>query len=409
MGTKTGNQLWRLRLTRWQQRADSWRGWFPLGLAACAQALFPGRANAENHVDYRYEFYGEENDRIQIQTHSLLFEQRVTDSLTAKGELVYDGISGATPNGTPASTNSTQVPVTQLEDTRYAGSLAFDYRWHRQTLSPQLAYSEESDYKSVGISLNDAIDFNDKNTTLRFGVAHNFDRVLDLPQDPRTPRAWHDKNNTMGMVGISQLLGPKTVLTADFTYGSERGYLNDPYRRVLFQGWLTAIPGFPLYITYPEIRPAERRKEVFQTTLTHYFDRLKGSGEIAYRFHHDSYDIFSHTVTATWRQRLGRHVILEPMFRFYEQSAAYFYFPEGVPGLSPIDGDPTRSQFYSADYRLSHMMTFTYGLQASFIVKGWLQIDVGYHRYEMYGRDDVTSASAFPKANIVTAGFRLWF
>ena len=55
------------------------------------------------------------------------------------------------------------------------------------------------------------------------------------------------------------------------------------------------------------------------------------------------------------------------------------------------------------------MFTLTYGVQASVIIKRWLQFDVGYHRYEMYGRDHVTSASAYPKANVVTAGLRVWF
>jgi len=378
-------------------------------IAAGVQWLGLGNGQAADHVDYRYEFYGEENGRIQVDTHSVYFEKKLTDAIAAKGELIYDGISGATPNGSPPHGTSTQVPLTTMHEIRRAGDLEMDLRWGRQTLSPRFAYSTESDYESYGVSLSDAIDFNEKNTTLRLGVSHNLDRVLDLPEDSRTPRAWHDKDSTEGLIGLSQLLDPKTVLTADFTYGSESGFLNDPYRRVLFRDWLTLIPGTPLYITHLEVRPNERTKQVVQTTLTHFFERMNGSGEISYRFHHDSFDVFSHTATLTWHQKLGAHLILEPTFRFYEQSAAYFYFPEGVPGLSPIDGNPDRPAFYSADYRLSHMITLTYGIKASIIVTDWLQLDAGYHRYEMYGRDSVTSESAYPMANIVTAGLRLWF
>ncbi|MEY4917606.1 MAG: hypothetical protein RL616_1519, partial [Verrucomicrobiota bacterium] len=50
--------------------------------------------------------------------------------------------------------------------------------------------------------------------------------------------------------------------------------------------------------------------------------------------------LHSHTAALTWHQKLGAHFILEPTFRFYEQSAAYFYFPQGVAGFSPIDGNP---------------------------------------------------------------------
>ena len=176
------------------------RGWLPLGLVALGQTLFSGRANAENHIDYRYEYYGEENGRIAINTHSFLFEQRLTDSVAAKGELVYDGISGATPTGAPPPPGSTQVLLSHLTEIRRAGNLAFDWKTGRQTLTPQVAYSDESDYTSLGLSLNDAIEFNQKNTTLRLGVAHSFDEVLDVSRRKR------GKDSTDGLIGISQLL-----------------------------------------------------------------------------------------------------------------------------------------------------------------------------------------------------------
>lgn len=381
---------------------------FRLFAALGAYALQSQWGHAGDHVDYGFEFYKEEDGRIQVETHTLYFEKKITEAVDAKGEFVYDGISGATPTGLPPKPGSQEVPLAPMHETRYAGNLAFDCRWGRHLLSPQIAYSTESDYQSIGISLNDAIDFNSKNTTLRLGVAHNFDQVLDFfHADPNIPRTWQDKDSTEGIVGISQLLDPKTVLTADFTYGRESGYLNDPYRQVLFRGWLAFGPNF--YIGGPEARPTERTKEVFQTTLTHFFDRVNGSVELTYRFYHDSYDIFAQTAGLTWYQKLGDHFILEPAFRFYEQSAAYFYFPEGVAGFSALTPDPARPTYYSADYRLSHMITSTYGLQAVVIIKDWLHLNVGYSRYAMYGRDDITSASAYPKANIGTVGFQIWF
>ena len=364
------------------------------------------KSRAGDHVDYRFENYKEENGRMEVNTHTLLFEADLMKAVGAKGEMVYDGISGATPNGLPPLPGATQVATAAVHDIRRAGNLELDFHIGRQTISPQVAYSRESDYESQSLSLNDAIDFNEKNTTLRLGASHNFDSVLDFPEG-NAARAWHNKNSTEGLLGISQLLDPNTIFTADVTYGQESGYLNDPYRNVLFRGWLAFGPNF--YIPHREVRPTERTKQVFQTTLTHFFEPVNGSAEISYRFHHDSYGVFSHTVAITWHQRFGEYVILEPLFRYYEQTAADFYAPNGVPGLSPIDGDPTRPADYSADYRLSHFISLTYGVQASVVIKDHLYLDVGYHRYEMYGRDSFTAASAYPKANIFTVGFRLWF
>lgn len=55
------------------------------------------------------------------------------------------------------------------------------------------------------------------------------------------------------------------------------------------------------------------------------------------------------------------------------------------------------------------METFTFGVETSARVTNWLTIDLAYKRYDMRGLDGVTSQSAYPKANIVTVGARLWF
>src|SRR4051794_3381409 len=70
-------------------------------LAVSLYCLRLQRATAETgHADYRYESYNEENDRIAVETHSALFEVTIKPRLLAiKGEVVYDAISGATPNG----------------------------------------------------------------------------------------------------------------------------------------------------------------------------------------------------------------------------------------------------------------------------------------------------------------------
>jgi hypothetical protein len=125
----------------------------------------------------------------------------------------------------------------------------------------------------------------------------------------------------------------------------------------------------------------------------------------------------AHTVTASWHQKIGRHIVLTPSFRFYEQSAARFYaasFP-GDPSLNVgdllPDGslNPAPPEFYSADYRLSRMQTFTYGIKAMIKIHKNFTIDAGYQRYLMEGLDGITSPSAYPKAHIFTLGARIWF
>ncbi len=97
-----------------------------------------------------------------------------------------------------------------------------------------------------------------------------------------------------------------------------------------------------------------------------------------------------------------------------DQTAADFYAVQlpGDPTVSPDDPFSPHipiPKYYSADYRLSALQTFTYGINLSVTLKEHLTFDLGYKRYEMYGKDEQTSPSAYPRANILSAGLRWWF
>jgi len=103
-----------------------------------------------------------------------------------------------------------------------------------------------------------------------------------------------------------------------------------------------------------------------------------------------------------WYQKLGRHIVFSPMFRYYRQSAASFYgtrFPD-------FNTPPT---YYSADYRLSELESYAVGVSLNWKVRDWLSIDATYKRYVMRGLDSVTSPTAYPSANVLTVGARVWF
>ena len=308
--------------------------------------------------------------------------------------------------------NAGQPQYPPLQDNRRSVSLGLDCKLGSNTLTPGFAYSKESDYQSYGVSLNDAVEFNEKNTTLQYGVSHNFDSVRVEQPDSylgKTLTLWNDKNSTEVFIGLSQLLSPKTILTANFTYGNDSGFLSDPYRLVgivpLNQGPINFLQG------YPEKRPSHRNKEVIYTSLTHHFDAANASLEGYYRFYHDSYGVVANTVGLTWHQWVGQHLVIGPFFRFYEQSAANFY-AYGAPGnvYQTQYGPYAPSDYASSDYRLSQLYTTDGGLEALVVVNDHVHLVAGYHRYEMHGLDNGATPSAmYPKANVFTAGISiLW-
>ena len=114
----------------------------------------------------------------------------------------------------------------------------------------------------------------------------------------------------------------------------------------------------------------------------------------------------------TWYQIVGRHLSIEPSLRFHDQSEAYVYYPR-VPaerGLPvPVLSNEQTPKVYSADYRLSALSSWTYGVKATYRFGDHFSADVAYKRYVMEGNDGETASSAYPKANIYTAGVTIWF
>lgn len=386
---------------RWAGRLAAW-------LSAGALAL---RLRGEDRVDYRYEDYAEMGDRIHVQTHGLFFEKELKPWLAVKGNLIYDGISGATPNGAPPLPGETEVAKANIEDTRRAGFIEPSFRLENHTLSPQFAYSRESDYESTGIALSHAVALNEKNTTLSWGVSHAFDRVL--PNPGASVAVPEDKNTTDFLLGVSQLLGPKTVLTVNLTLGYAEGFLSDPYKRVLFDDF-PYTPGFP-YTVFPEQRPDHKFRQVGYLGVNHFIEQANGAVDASYRLHHDDWGIWAHTFSLEWHQKLGRFLTVSPLFRFHAQSAADFYAthfpgdPSCPPELDPSCPQTPLPEFYSADYRLSRLQSFTYGIGLSARVHEHVSLEFVFKRYEMQGRDGVTAADQYPSANVFTSGVTIWF
>lgn len=428
------------------RRAD-----WPALLAAAALVLTrPQILQAEDRVDYRYEDYSEDNGRIQIQTHAAYVEAELTSRVAVKGQFVYDAISGATPTGGPPAPGDPQVPTVVLEDVRRAGSLEAavsygeepDGKHGRFVTTPQIAYSRESDYESIGAALNQTINFNQRNTALNLGIAQNWDRAKGFFQSQ-----FQSKETTDFLVGIRQILTPRTVLTANLTLGYARGYLTDPYKGVNFTYSYPISFYDPSAVNFnsPELRPDSRFRQVVYTSLQHYVDAVRGAAEASYRFHHDDWGILAHTVEIAWHQKIGRRgrdmdpwVLLSPFFRYHRQSAADFYglqfagdpnLPNGAVGAAQSDGFtilfsddpafpgdatgtftvPAHPKYYSADYRLSEMNTFAFGITAEIRLHDHFSIAAGYKRYVMEGLDGVTLDSTYPSAHVVTVGATLWF
>ncbi len=312
------------------------------------------------------------------------------------------------------SNHPNKVPVTQIVDHRMAYSIGVPLTFGIHTITPQYSDSREHDYRSHGGSLNYSVQLNKKNTTLNLGWSHNSDRVrdpADINADPANPatQPWKAKISDDFFIGVNQLLSPKSYCTINFTYGNEYGLLNDPYRRIIVY---PATGGIDLSgVSAPDwgpnavgaeydTRPRKRNKQIVYLSYARFFEKANGSADVSYRFFRDSFGILSQTVDMSWHQKIGKYLVFTPSFRFYYQTAADFYRTYLV---APYP------QYYSADYRLSELNSYSLGANLTIRVHKYASLDIGYQRYVMQGLDSVTSQSAYPSAHTVTFGGRAWF
>ena len=382
-------------------RIQSTRPSAALLMATLGLGLPRSQARAEDSIAYKYETYREADGRIEVRTQSGSAEQDFGADTQLKLTGTIDAIAGATPTGEPAPPGSDQVAMTQMHDRRKAWSGDLSHQFPRSNVDVGLANSRESDYVSTGVAVNTLIDFNQKNTTLLLGLAGTDDDVKVFYQ-----AIYVKKRADEAIVGVKQLLSPLTFVTFNLTWGRATGYLGDPYR--VIQKSTEIFPGIFLPRSYPENRPARREHSVAFASLNHTVAPLHGALEASYRFYRDTFGTTSHTLGATWLQKIGERFVLSPSLRYYQQGAADFYRVtlDGtsiVPGLSPNPAGP----FYSADYRLAKLQTWDYALKAVWKASDTLQLDAAVEHYEMQGRDGFTLASAFPRAKMVTLGARV--
>ena len=395
------------------------------------------RSLAEDRVDFSIGYYVEDHHRVEVWSPVLLWEADLNRSSIIRVQGVYDVVSGASPTGAPLTRNTKAVtqtanttqngvgivgynvvsgpsgtkrtpiygtvsqtaktqqtvyvpygepflPTHEFHDERMGLNLELENRVGDWLLDNSVSFGQESDYESVSGTVKVGREFNHKATVLSAAVSFGHDWV-----ERRALNRWDGKDSVEGLLSVAQVINTTTLLTVSGSLGSASGYLDDQYKYASVNNAII-----------PEHRPDHRERRVAYVMLNHMFEPLHGSLEASYRFYNDSYGIDANTFGLTWLQNIGKHWVVAPSVRYYEQSAASFYAPQ-------FTGKP---EYYSADYRLARLSTFTYGLKVVWKQSDRLQFNIGYDRYSMQGRDGgLTPAAAFPSANIFTMGVKVWY
>ncbi len=230
------------------------------------------------------------------------------------------------------------------QDTRGFLSLGAEKRFGNQTWGTNLGFSTEYDYRSIYAGVNWALDFNEQNTTLGLAMTHYSDTVDQYDIDG-VNRGEEDRTTTDLSVTLSQVLGRKSVLTAELFASDQSGFLSSPFQEVILTDGSHVA----------ERLPDARLRTGVRLSLNQAWSQRFVS-RFYYRYYTDDIGIDAHSVEFEPHFRLpyGQKTWIYPILRYHTQTGSDHF---GLPSSSN-PGDP----YYTADRDLSEFTSTKLGL-----------------------------------------------
>ncbi len=357
-----------------------------------------------------------EVDRVSAYEPVINTRKTFDDDSVLGFKLVLDALTGASPNGAspsdqvqtftrPSGNGSyqTQAGETPLDDTFHDTRVSFSANYeHGLGRVNKMIWggnvSKEFDFFSAGLSATYLHDFNNRNTTLSFGLSGEYDLITPVGgiADPLAqmqasgelqPKGEDEDTRFMGemLVGVTQVINRQTIAVFNYGYSQSDGYHNDPYKVTSVVDDITGslVAGESLAGTYLyDSRPDQRNKHSVYSKVK----RAIGadSADLSYRYMWDDWGVKSHTFNLTYRKNFDGWY-LEPRVRYYTQSTADFY-RHSISESEVADIGP----YLTSDYRLAEMWSSTLGLKVGFKTPDGNKNSV---RLEYYHQDGEKSPS----------------
>ncbi len=369
------------------------------------------KSYGQKNLKLKFQNWVEDDDRIKVRSWYAESNTPLANNWEIGVTGMVDSISGATPMGRPPTDNKSEW-LAELNEERKAGIINLSKRGSEYDFSFELGISDEPDYLSRSYAAQISRGFAKDTLTVTTGISYLDDEVdSGVPGGPAL--GIQSKKTPEVMLGVYRMLDAKSSVSLNFTYGRPEGYLSDPYKQVGLTE--TLFPGDPInerevFYLYPENRPSERDTYTVYLEGKRYLQELDASIDTSYRYFTDDSGLSGHTIEFKWLQRMGEKLVIQPLYRIYQQSQADFYnITLDGTGISPVLQPNGKTPHYSADYRLSDLRASTYGLKMTYFHKSDLSFDLSLDRYLVSGRDGLTDQRVYPDARILTLGMQWEF
>jgi hypothetical protein len=231
---------------------------------------------------------------------AVLVRKSVADRFSLAASYYVDAVSNAS-----IDVVTTASP---FKETRHQVDLSADYVVRDTLLTVATSQSREPDYHASNFSFDVAQEVYGNMTTVSLGFTRGADDV------GRYDTGFFDKaRHWQYRLGVTQILSPGWLASANFEAISDDGYLGNPYRSARVFG-----------AAVPERVPRTRSSRAIKLrTIRELGQRDAAHGE--YRYFWDNWDIRAHTLEAGYSRYFEGQWLADGLLRYYHQSKALFY------------------------------------------------------------------------------------
>ena len=327
-----------------------------LALCLCVTPALAG-VLPDDRTDALYHRY--EGGGITVQGPSILIQKKITDNFAVNANWYQDYISSASID--------VKLSASPYKEKRTQKSAGFEYLHGKSTYSAGLIHSREPDYDSNTTYYSISQDMFGDLTTVTMTFKRGWDKVYKDTKNAQgvivnvtdfggtdrngNPISFKDADHRGYDVGLSQILTRNLIATFNYEVLTDEGYLQSPYREILYLS-----PGQGLGWTKGEqVYPNTRTSNAASVEAKYYlWYRAAVTGQ--YRYFSDTWGIRAHTAelgyTHPWKK-----LIFDGSFRFYTQTAASFY--------SDLFPRVNFQNFEARDRELAAFNSYTIGAGAS--------------------------------------------
>ena len=415
-------------------------------------------------VDIGLLAYKENEGRVHTLEPVVALKRDYGDEHILGLNFAYDSLAGGSPNGaiaakpprvqtfaTPSGTSLTpgstapqtyvspsgNVYTTLAKITLYTvqpGALPLDPNFHDRRIGFDASWSQpfgtashvsfgghlsnELDFTSIGANGAISHDFNEKNTSVSFGMNAESDRINPIGGTPIGGSDYalllktgnQSKHVIGGLAGVTQVMSRRWVAQLNYSYDRSQGYLTDPYKILSIvdsTGNLMTVSstaaGSPDRF---ENRPDRRtRQSVYIGNKIAIADEVL---DLSVRRGKDDWGITSTTIDGRMHFDLGNDWFVEPHARWYKQGKADFYHLY----LNEADVLPT---YMSADPRLAAFKATTIGFKVGVSLGDNQEMSLRIEQYQQKAADRYSSLVNLQgldlnpqlKASIVQLGWKM--